>query len=162
MNEETVALSHALKALITLDSCCYDTIRRYITELDLEHDVFVKMDVVPYFGKINGWRDMDAIKLGIFIMLEEWCAGSGGSWLAPTMQGKIEGWMGGREFATFFIREVERYFSPDEASFNREAWNTNSVLSYLQECEMMNFRRPDGFDREVMAVIDEYIKPKPD
>ena len=105
---------------------------------------------------------MDAIKLGIFVMIEEWCAGSGGGWLDPMMQQKVEQTMTGREFAEFLIREVERYFSPDEASFNREAWNHNSVRSYLQECEMMNFRRPEGFDREVMAVIGEYLKRKPE
>ncbi len=158
MNDQTVALSHALKALITLDPCCYDTIRRYVTETDLGHDVIIQQEVLPYFGEANGWRDLEAIKLGIFIMLGAWCGGSGGSWIDPTMQQKVMQTMGGREFAELLVRETERYYSPDEASFNREAWDHNGVRSYLEICEMYNFQTPDAFDREAVAVINEYLK----
>ncbi len=161
MNDKTVALSHALKALITLDPCCYDTIRRYVTETDLEHDVIIQHEVLPGFARLNGWRDGNAIKLGIFCMLEAWCGGSGGAWIDEEMKKRVEEAMSGREFAGVLIRETERYFSPDEASFNREAWDHNHVRGYLEVCETYNFGTKSAFDREAVAAINEYLKRDP-
>jgi hypothetical protein len=145
MDEETVALSHALKALVTLEPCCYGTIRRYVAELDFGHDVIIQREVLPYFGQVNGWRDMDAIKLGLFCMFLQGRAGSPRGWIDPAMRTKVEQTMTGNVFAELLIGEAERSFPSPE------------VASSLKSCAWYNFREPKGFDHEAKAVVDAYL-----
>ena len=165
-DEETPAMAHAVKALIALDPTRYAVLRRYISAIDVEHDSFVKTTLARFFGQSNGWRDVEAVRLGIVWMLEQWCGGWGGYgslWTDFGMADEVKRRFTSDDFARLFLQEAQVFFSPsdEDGSINRAAWNDNSAANFLSESRARLFGDPGAFNEGVLSEIDRALAHKP-
>lgn len=162
-DEETPALAHAVKALILLDPTRYGVLERYIRSIDVEHDGYVKDSLAPLFGEANGWRDVEAIRLGVVWMIAQWCGGYGGYgfiWTEHGMSTEVQVRMAPEHFGQMFRREAVNYLSRSEAEQrpNSAAWNKNAISDFLDECRKDLFASPTPFHQKIVMQLNASLQ----
>ena len=161
-DEETPAMAHAVKALVTLDPTRYRVLRRYFTATEVEHDAFVKDEVTRVFGERNGWRDLEAIRLGLFWLFEQWSAGSGSYeclWHEFGLGTEVQLRFAPEEFARLFVQEAEDYFAtPDkDASINRPEWRPELASNFFSDVREALFGGSGDFNKRLLREMDRRL-----
>lgn len=65
-SEEVPALGFAMRALVLLDASALDVFREFVRKRDAEHESYCRRVILRDFVARHGWRDIEAVKFGVY------------------------------------------------------------------------------------------------